>query len=256
MELIESCSIPGRYELPKVEGVQYFGFTDPSGGRSDSFCLGIAHRTTQGGAVLDVLLERRPPFSPEDVVEEFSSVLKAYGLSEVHGDAYAASWCSDSWRKSGIYYSPAEKSASELYLGLLPLLASGKVELLDQKRLKGQLAGLERRVRAGGHDLITHGPGMHDDCSNACAGACVMAASEPQRDDLTRIWTPVRPKPALSDVEQSKRAFRDFLAGRKPTEEELEEARLMREVEEEEKQIEKELEEEKPRSFGYTMRWK
>lgn len=36
LEVIENCTTPGRYELPPVEGVDYFGFTDPSGGSQDS----------------------------------------------------------------------------------------------------------------------------------------------------------------------------------------------------------------------------
>jgi hypothetical protein len=255
-ELIESCSIPGRYELPCMKDVRYFGFTDMSGGRSDSGTLAVTHKGGGGQIILDVLIEKRAPFSPEDVTEEFSDVLKSFHLSEVTGDAYAASWCSDSFRNNGIFYQPSEKSASELYLGLLPLLASGKVELLDQKRLKGQLAGLERRVRAGGRDLITHGPGMHDDLSNACAGACVLASSEIVRDDLTKFWSHAKPKPALSGVEQAKRAFKDFIGGRKPSPEELEERALEAEIEKEDRELEAELKAENPSIAVIRRGWK
>jgi len=46
-EVAEACKIPGRFELPRVSGIQYQGFVDPSGGSSDSFTLGIAHRAVR-----------------------------------------------------------------------------------------------------------------------------------------------------------------------------------------------------------------
>jgi len=213
-ELVESAVIPERHFLPWLKGVQYFGFTDPSGGRSDSFTLAISHKESNGKIILDVLEERKPPFSPENVVEEFSAVLKNFGLSQVSGDSYSASWCSDSFRKNGVLYLSSEKSASELYISLLPLLASSKAELLDQKKLRGQLTGLERRVRAGGKDLICHGPGLHDDLSNACAGAICLAASEPQRDGLPEFVPPEYAKEEGQD--EIDPAIQDWLMDRKP----------------------------------------
>jgi hypothetical protein len=70
---------------------------------------------------------------------------------------------------------PSTLPSSELYLELLPAITQGAVELLDSRRLVAQLAGLERRTRAGGKDLIAHYPGGHDDLAVAAAGACVAA---------------------------------------------------------------------------------
>jgi hypothetical protein len=39
IEAIEQCTVAGRLELPRIPGKTYFGFTDPSGGSSDSFTL-------------------------------------------------------------------------------------------------------------------------------------------------------------------------------------------------------------------------
>ena len=72
---MEAATIPGRYELPKIEGVSYFAFTDPSGGRQDSFTLAISH-SEEGKIILDLIREAKPPFSPENVVKEYSSILK------------------------------------------------------------------------------------------------------------------------------------------------------------------------------------
>jgi len=175
LELVEAAVVPGRHELPKVEGANYYAFADPSGGRSDSFTLGIAHREKTGKIVLDVLRERRPPFRPEAVVEEFAGVLKSFGVWTVSCDKYAGEWVKDSLSRNGVSVKYSELAASELYLNFLPLISNGSVELLDDKRLVAQFTGLERRVRAGGKDLITHYPGGHDDLANAAAGAVLLA---------------------------------------------------------------------------------
>jgi hypothetical protein len=175
-ELIEAVTIPGRFELPKIDGARYVGFLDPSGGRQDSFTMAISHREESGRIILDVLRERRPPFQPKSVVAEFSETLKAFGITEVEADRYAAEWVVEAFRENGIQVKPAPMTASDGYMNFLPMVANGTVELLDSKRLKAQLTGLERRIRSGGKDLITHFPGGHDDLANAAACACVMAA--------------------------------------------------------------------------------
>jgi hypothetical protein len=175
-EAIEACVIPGRFELPKITGAQYYAFLDPSGGRSDSFTLGIAHLEKSEKVILDVLRERKPPFQPQGVVAEFADVLKSYHAMSAVSDRYSSEWNVEAFMEHGITIKAAEQTASELYLEFLPLIAGGQVELLDSKRLVSQLAGLERRTRAGGKDMISHYPGGHDDCANAAAGACVLAS--------------------------------------------------------------------------------
>lgn len=176
-ELIEAVTIPGRHELPRAEGVQYLGFIDPSAGRQDSMTLALAHRSKlTDKIVLDVLRERRPPFQPKAVVSEFSEVLKAFGVSEVESDRFAGEWVAEAFRDHGITVKPAAMTASEIYQNFLPYVSNGTVELPDDKRLRAQLVGLERRARSGGKDQITHFQGGHDDLANAAAGACVMAA--------------------------------------------------------------------------------
>jgi hypothetical protein len=177
-EAVEACVIPGRRELPRVEGVEYFGYVDHSGGRQDSAALGVSFREKGGKVILACLRERIPPFRPDAVSEEFSETLKNYGIREIEADRYAGSWVTDSFHKFGIEVKACEKSASELYLEFGPKINQGSVELLDLKRLTAQLSSLERRIRSGGKDLITHYPGSHDDAANACAGACWMAARE------------------------------------------------------------------------------
>jgi hypothetical protein len=77
-EVIEALVSPRVFERAPVAGVRYFGFADPSGGSADSFCLAIGHREGDF-AVLDLLRERKPPFSPEAVTAEYAETLRAYG---------------------------------------------------------------------------------------------------------------------------------------------------------------------------------
>ena len=86
-EAVEGAVIPERYELAPIPGVRYSGFVDPSGGSQDSMTLAVAHQE-DGKAVLDCVREKKPPFSPEAVTEEFAETLKRYHVSTVVGDRY------------------------------------------------------------------------------------------------------------------------------------------------------------------------
>lgn len=173
-DAIAAATVVGRRELAPVAGEAYQAFVDPSGGSSDAMTLAIAHESGQGAerrAVLDVVREVRPPFSPDAVVEEFAEVLRCYGVARVTGDRYGAEWVAERFRKAGLVYVPAERAKSEIYRELLPAVNSRRVELLEVPRLMVQLCALERRTARGGRDSIDHPPGGHDDVANAVAGA-------------------------------------------------------------------------------------
>ena len=167
--------ITGRRELPCIDGVRYVAFVDPSGGSADSFTLAICHVEGGSRAVVDAVRERKPPFSPDDVVKDFAALLKAYGIGSVRGDRYAGEWPRERFRVHGVDYVPAAKPKSDIYRDLLPILNSGRCELLDHPRLIAQLLGLGRSTARGGKDSIDHGPNQHDDVCNAVAG-CVVSA--------------------------------------------------------------------------------
>ena len=172
-ELIDEMTVPGRFRLAKKYRAEYFAFLDPSGGRQDSFTLGISHKGRKR-IVLDVLEERVPPFRPKNVVKEYVKILNRYGISKTYADHYAEAWVQEAFEDLGIDIEYSNLTASGLYLNFLPLLSNGAVELLDNKKLKAQLVGLERRTRTGGKDIVTHYPGGHDDLANVCAGSVVM----------------------------------------------------------------------------------
>jgi len=174
-ETIDAVTMPGRTELPPLSAINYNAFVDPSGGSADSMTLAISHLENEV-AILDCVREVKPPFSPEAVVTEFAAVLKAYDVSEVHGDRYAGEWPRERFLLQGITYVPSERSKGDIYRELLPRLNARKIELLDIPRLASQFCGLERRTARGGKDSIDHAPGAHDDLCNAVAGALVNAA--------------------------------------------------------------------------------
>lgn len=171
-EVVEECTIPWRHELQPAKDTYYKAFVDPSGGSSDSFTLAIAH-THGDKAVLDLVREKKPPFSPEETCREFALEMKRYGVTEAKSDYYGGEWPREQFSKNGITVTTSESNKSEIYLELLPALNSRKVELLDSARLRSQLTGLERKTSRSGKDSIDHAPGAHDDVSNAAAGALV-----------------------------------------------------------------------------------
>jgi hypothetical protein len=195
-EAVDAVTAPGRVELPPLPDVcWHVAFVDPSGGAHDSMTLAVAH--VEGDvAVLDLVAEQMPPFSPEAVVEAFAELLARYDVRALIGDRYGGAWPAERFRARGIEYVVSPLAKSDLYRDLLPAINSGQVRLLDHARLRGQLLALERRTGRSGRDAIDHPPGAHDDVANAAAGALVLAkravavepvAVEPTEDELARL---------------------------------------------------------------------
>jgi hypothetical protein len=170
-DVVEGCVMAERTVLPPFSDAQYVAFCDLSGGGADDATLAIAC-VRDGKGILSVLMDQgartNGTFSPDDTVAKFAEVCKQYRCTTIIGDRYAAQWPIKAFEKHGIIYRPATRNRSQLYAALEPLLNSGQVELLDHPKLFSQLIGL---VRKG--EKIDHGPGEHDDWSNACAGALV-----------------------------------------------------------------------------------
>jgi len=213
LEALEAVRVPGRLELPPVADVVYHAFIDPAGGTgSDSMTLAIAHFDKER-AVLDLVREQPPPFSPEQTVAEFSADMERYRIKRAVSDRYAAGWPVEQFQKFGITVEPSDKTRSNLYLEVLPMIASGRVEILDHGRLLKQFASLERRTSRQGKDSVNHPPqaGAHDDLCNAAAGALVLAARQPKYRSATwgRQAGTSKPESAMTprDVMKSRLAF-------------------------------------------------
>ena len=136
---------------------------DASGGSGrDSFTMAIAGKDPETGKVILLCVrEVKPPFSPENIVAEYATVARSYGLLEGQSDKFAGSWPKEQFDKHGITLFPS-KTSSEIFVDFLPLLMSGKVELLDNPTLVAQIAGLERKVGRGRDHISAAGSG-HDD---------------------------------------------------------------------------------------------
>jgi hypothetical protein len=173
-EVVEAVTVAGREELPPVSTRRYVAFVDPSGGSRDSMTFAIAHGA-DGKAVLDVLYEHKPPFDPSKVVAEIAAICGPYGIRTIVGDRYAGEWPRERFKEQGLKYEPSERTKSEIYAELLPLLNSRRVELLDLPRLHAQLLALDRSTSRGGRgrDIIDHPPNGFDDACNAAAGALI-----------------------------------------------------------------------------------
>ncbi|RVD21019.1 terminase [Mesorhizobium sp. M4B.F.Ca.ET.017.02.2.1] len=185
--IVERLVDVGVHERPYDRKWKYVGFVDPSGGAHDSMTLGISHKEGDT-AVLDCIREVKPPFAPADVVSEFRRVLDVYRISTVNGDRYAGTWVSDAFRKEGIRYIASERSRSEIYLDALPLLMSGSASLLDNTRLVGQIAQLERRTTRTGRDQVDHMTGASDDVANAALGALVNVPSARRAESASQAF--------------------------------------------------------------------
>ena len=177
-DLVEGLVDHGVTVRPPVPGVRYRSGADPSGGSKDSFTLSICH-DEDDVAVVDCLVEIRSPFNPTSATAQLAETLKSYGLTETTGDRYAVAWVVDAFAKCGIAYKHSDRDRSAVYAETLPLFTSGRVRLLDNRRLVHQFASLERRTSSSGKDRIDHGAADSDDASNAVAMALVTKGKQP-----------------------------------------------------------------------------
>jgi hypothetical protein len=185
-EILAPLTPVGLRERGPLAAIQYVAFVDPAGGSGgDSMTLAVAHRERES-AILDLVAEVKPPFSPDTVTDTFAHLLNAYSIRTVTGDRYAGDWPREAFRRRGIrdlvdWRDPKDVTKrvslvkSDIYKETLPMLNAGRVSLLDHDRLRRQLVSLERRTGSTGRDSIDHPPGAHDDLANAACGALLLA---------------------------------------------------------------------------------
>jgi hypothetical protein len=116
--------------------------------------VSVTRTTADQTVIVDALRGVRPPFSPETV---------AYGINTVAADKYAGVWPLEQFGIFGIRYKASATPKSDLYVDLLPLINSRRIDLLDHPKSINQLCALERRTARGGGDSIDHPPNQHDD---------------------------------------------------------------------------------------------
>jgi len=123
-----------------------------------------------GASILDHLTEIKAPFSPDVAVLEIADVMRRFGVTRAISDKYSGEWVKARFGEHGILVDTSAKPKSDIYRDLLPMINSGRVELLDNMRLSSQLCGLERRTSRQGKDSIDHTRDGRDDLINVAAG--------------------------------------------------------------------------------------
>ena len=172
-ELVERLVSKGMQERLPRRDLQYYGFVDMAGGRSEDAAAAIAYRSKDPPrAVLAKLVLVRSPFDPNAAVELIATELRRYNITHVLGDAYGAEYTTSAFTSRGIRYIKSDMPKSKVYAELLPRLCAAEIDLLDNDLAVSQISSLERRVRAGGVDIIDHPTGQNDDVANAIAGIC------------------------------------------------------------------------------------
>jgi hypothetical protein len=154
----------------------HVAFADPSGGLHDSFTIAIAHVENRV-VFVDLVVEIKAPFDPTEATRRLAAELRGYRVSSLTGDKYAAQWVVSAFAEYGIRYVASERDRSAIYADALSLFTSGRVRLVDNKRLVNQLSSLERRTTSGGRDRIDHPANGADDVANAVCGALVSATT-------------------------------------------------------------------------------
>ncbi len=171
IDIIDRAIVKGRAMLKEEYGLSYVAFADASEGlrkTGDSMTFCIGHRADEK-LVIDVLLEFRPPFDPKDVLSRIAGVAKPYGVTMITQDRHAVGWIASDLREFGITVETSEWTKSQLYEFFAVEMNKDRVELLDNERLRNQIAGLQRFLTGSGV-RIDHYRSGHDDLINSVAG--------------------------------------------------------------------------------------
>jgi hypothetical protein len=179
--VVDACTRTSPRELPPTAHYQggpvhKIAAVDPSAGQSDATSAAIV--VNEDGLVRVVAARRYPaPHDPKAVAVQIKDFLAYYGLTHAVADQYGSAITKALYREVGLTLTDAKWTRSEAYLGLLPLLMTGRIELPPDGTLRTELLGLERRTARSGKDSVDHRPGAHDDLANSVALAAVTASA-------------------------------------------------------------------------------
>ena len=159
-EILEACIARGRTELPRVSDGVYVASVDP-GFKNSGFALSIAHRTSEGVIVVDLVAcwtgSSKAALGFERVCREITEILRRYRINNVQGDRYAAPAIQQEFLKLGITYREVtfrRHTRAQLFNNLKHLLTQQRIELLDRPELLRELRCLEEyREADGGVDV-------------------------------------------------------------------------------------------------------
>ena len=174
---IDAAVQTGRFEV-QPRGLRAIAAMDPSGGGPDAFTCAIV--LLEGERVIQAVMRgkaRQGATAPdlEALVAEYCGLARRYGCAEIVGDKYAGAWVKQAVERHRMKFKYAEFDRSQAYLNFEPLLAQGRIELLDHPAMVRELTLLERKPSPGGKDVVNHPRGGHDDHVNALALAAAYA---------------------------------------------------------------------------------
>jgi hypothetical protein len=164
LDVIRACTGP-HIELPPVANtVHTVGLDFSSGSGEDPLGFSLCHSNESGDqAIVDLARDWVPPFSPTDVLRQVADICHRYGIEVVIGDRFAYAFAREILWSHGIKFRVNDKTTSQCFSELAPLLNAGEVLLPQNPKLLSQLGSLERKLSSRGREWIGHPPGDHHD---------------------------------------------------------------------------------------------
>ena len=110
--LVQQATDVGIFSRPPTPLYDYVAATDAAGGRGAcSFTLAIAHLNEDGITILDLVLEKQPPFDPLQVASEFAGVCRHYGVMHLVGDNFAGGFPPAAFSAAGSFTRRPSRTA-------------------------------------------------------------------------------------------------------------------------------------------------
>jgi hypothetical protein len=164
LDTIRACTGP-HAEFPPVAGLAYTAGLDlSSGSGEDPLGFALCHSNEEGDkAIVDLARDWVPPFSPTDVLRQVADVCHLYNIEVVIGDRFAYAFAREILWNYGIKFRVNDKTTSQCFSELAPLLNAQEVLLPQNPKLLSQLGSLERKPSSRGREWIGHPAGNHHD---------------------------------------------------------------------------------------------
>jgi hypothetical protein len=174
-ELLRRCIDQDVVERKPEPDNFYVAAIDPAF-RRDAFALVVAHATSSGDVVIDLirrwLPEKGQPINPQDIFAELIPILRSYRIQMITSDQYHA----DTLQQLALTHGFAIESIpftgvskGSIYANLQMLVNQGRIHLLDHPEAYKELRSLERTLTKTGVIQISAPPGQHDDVASAIA---------------------------------------------------------------------------------------
>lgn len=160
--------------------------------------------------------EWKPPFSPSETIREVAILCHHFGIDTVIGDRWGGDFPREAVRQCNLDYRISDKTTSDCFAALLPIMNSREVELPKHPEALAQIGALQRRPTSSGRDKIGHpqNGNAHDDMAAAIAVAvahcafgqtkkvhwCAVAADGTIYDETTHHPTLYQPPPNIVET--------------------------------------------------------